>query len=202
MRVHDRDAHAFLVFESFESGFARIARGGDENKEIIVELALLFERRSACREEAGKALQGHVFERARGAVPQLEHVRVGVEGGDGTDVLVVEVLSVRLRHEIFDCFGIQIDIERLVDARCALGVRHIRERRDLAKREARQVFGHVEPASVGQPVDDGFGEGDGGVAESAGVDVAILVHLSSPSVLVKSRFSIVCAMTGQCTQRS
>ena len=67
--VHDADGHAVHVAEALERGFARVSRGGYQDEEVVVELALLAQLGGACGEETRQALQRHVLERARGAVP-------------------------------------------------------------------------------------------------------------------------------------
>ena len=76
--VHDADGHALGVAEALERRLAGVARRGHEDHEVVVELALLAQLRGARREELRQALQRHVLERARGAVPQLQHVGVAV----------------------------------------------------------------------------------------------------------------------------
>ena len=99
------DAHVLGVLEAFKRGLARVARSCHQDEEVVVKLPALAERLGACREEAGQALQCHVFERARGAMPQLEHVGILIERSDRADALVVELVAVSALHERLDALG-------------------------------------------------------------------------------------------------
>ncbi len=161
------------VAEALERGLARVARRGHEDEEVVVELSLLAQLSGACGEESRQALQRHVLERARGAVPQLQHVGVGRKRRDRADALVVEVVAVGLGHERFDGLGGQVDVERPVDTRRALGVGQLRQRRDVLQGELRDALGHVQPAARRQPVDDGFRERDGPGSSAPRIDVEV-----------------------------
>ena len=72
--VHYGNLNAVLVLEALKCGFAGIARGGHQDKEGVVQFALLAQLSGACAEEIGQALQRHVLECASGAMPQLQHM--------------------------------------------------------------------------------------------------------------------------------
>ena len=107
-------------------------------------------------------------------MPQLEDVRIVIQRGDGADGVVIEVVAVGAGHQAVDLIVGKVDGEGLVDGRCALGVGQLGEGRDLLKGERGDVLGHIEAATLGQAVYDGLGEGNGGLAAAARVDVEVL----------------------------
>ena len=173
------DAHVLGVLEAFERGLTRVARSCHQDEEVVVELPALAKRLGACREEAGQALQCHVLERARGAMPQLEHVGVLIERGDRADALVVKLVAVSALHERFDALGRQVDAEGAVNRGSALGVGHLRQAANLVDRKCRHVSGDVEAASMCQAVNDRLREGDGVAHEAACVGIEVLVYACS-----------------------
>ena len=85
------------VGEALERGLAGVAGGGDEDQVVVSSSsprgALALDR---LREEERQALQRHVLERARRAVPQLEDPRAGDDLLDRRDALVVPLGAVGL----------------------------------------------------------------------------------------------------------
>ena len=59
----------------------------------------------------------------------------------------------------------------------ALRIGKVGQRQDVFQGERGNAFGHVQPASLRQPVDDGFREGDRTVCAPARVDVEVLSHV-------------------------
>ena len=171
------DAHPFGVLEPFQCGLARVARSGHQDEELVIKLAALAQCLRARGKEPWQALQGHVLERAGGAVPQLQHVGLRVERREGADALVVEVLPIGLRHEGVHDLVRQVDVERPVYAGGALRIGKVGQRQDVFQGERGNALGHVQPASLRQPVDDGFREGDRTVCAPARVDVEVLSHV-------------------------
>ena len=164
------------VAEAFEGGLAGVSRRCHQDKEVVVELALLAQLGCRCAEEARQALQRHVLEGAGGAVPQLEDVGVGIKGGDGADALVVEVVAIGLGHQLVDHLGGKIDAEGLVDTRGALRIGQLSQLADLVERKLGDMLRNVQSAAICQAVDNGFGEFNGLVDASSRIDIAILLH--------------------------
>ena len=164
------------VAEAFEGGLAGVSRRCHQDKEIVVELALLAQLGCRCAEEARQALQRHVLEGAGGAVPQLKDMGVGIKGGDGADALVVEVVAIGLCHKlVYDLSG-KVDAEGLVDACGALRIGQLSQLADLIERQLGDMLRNVQSAAICQAVDNGLGEFNGLVDASARIDIAILLH--------------------------
>ena len=140
-------------------------------EEVVFELAALLLALDGLAEEQRHALERHVLERARGAVPQLEHVHAGDDLDDRRDALVVPLRAVRLLHEGVDALGGQVDAEAREDRGRAAPVGHLGEREDLRQRELRQRLGHVQAAAGGDALHDDVGVGGSRGVEAAGVSV-------------------------------
>ena len=70
-RVEDDHLRVLTVCEAVEGSLAGVAARGHEDEEVVRDLAALLPALHGLREEQGHALERNVFERARGAVPQL-----------------------------------------------------------------------------------------------------------------------------------
>ena len=123
--IHDRDLNAVLVLEALECGLARIARGGNENEEHMIDHAFFTELPGALAEEVRQALKRHIFEGARRSMPKLEHVGLLIERRDRTDVFGIESSPVGRLHQVLNRLIVKIGIECLVDLRSALRIRKI-----------------------------------------------------------------------------
>ena len=189
--VQHAHAHMVDVLEALERGLARIAGRRDEDHEVVVDPAFVMLLFDACREEARQALQRHVLERAGGAVPQLEHVRVGVERGDRADLGRVEVVAVDLFHEAVDNIVGKVDLERAVHVRGALGVGHPRQRQDLVHRHLGDGLGNVQSSARREAVDHGFGECGGLGRLAPRVDIQIGGHPCSrrPMFIIHQQYT-------------
>ena len=133
------------------------------------------------------ALERHVLEGERGAVPELEHETPRRDLAHRRDRRVVEVVAVRRGRDLARARGLHVELEGLVHARRALVIGQRRQPDDLVDGEARQPLGHEEPAARRDALEDGLGERARPVDEPTGVVIGdhgprILPHrLVSPS---------------------
>ena len=74
VRVVDADPGVGAIGEAVERRHAGVAAGRDQDEEVQVGRALGVRLLQRLAEVERHALQGHVLERQRGAVPELEHV--------------------------------------------------------------------------------------------------------------------------------
>ena len=156
----------------------------------VVELAAFAQLCGADAEEARQALQRHVLEGARRAVPQFEHVDVVAKRGDGADGLVVELAAVRLGCNLLELLVGQVDLESAVDPRSAFRIGELGEGADLVERQLGHALGNVQSAACSQAVDDGLGERDRTLGCSAGVDVTVVSHSRPPCLKIPMHTSI------------
>ncbi len=96
-----------------------------------------------------QALECHILEGARGAMPQLEDVSALVEGGDGADGRVVEVPAIGTAHELVDGAVGKVDVERLVHCRGPFGIGQRCQGGDLLDGHGGQLLGDVQSAACG-----------------------------------------------------
>ena len=133
--VEDDDLGESAVGEAFERGLAGVAAGRDEDQVVVLGPSAGAKLGDRLREEQRHALQRDVLERARGPVPQLEHVHLRRDLDHRRDPLVVPLLAVRLLHERIDALAADVDPEAVEDRRGAAPVRHLGEGDDLGQGE-------------------------------------------------------------------
>ena len=176
--VHYGNLDAVLIAEPFQCCLAGVAGGCHQDKECVVQLALLAKLGCACAEEMRQALKGHVLEGACRAMPELKHVGVRIERGNRANSLIVEPVAIRCFHELID-FGIgQIDAKRTINEGCALGVGELRQGKNAVQAKLGKRFRDEKTAAFGEPFNDGFGKGDRSRTPSARVNIAIGSHES------------------------
>ena len=143
--IEDGDADARGIGESGESRLAGVAGGGGHDHDLLVSGAVV---RARAGHEAGQHLEGDVFEGARGAVPQLEHVRghaVGVgrrEALHGRDFGIGESLLICLGDARRDLFGGVVGQQSGEHLAGQVEIAHLREagERDL---RAAELIAHI-----------------------------------------------------------
>jgi hypothetical protein len=129
------DTGVLPVREPLERRLSRVARGRHEHEVVVELLAGGQPHRYGLREEQRHALQGHVLEGARRAVPQLQHVHPRLDLDERSDRRVVEVLAVRPLHQRLDLLRVHVHAEVRVDSRRAARVGQVRHRYDLTDGE-------------------------------------------------------------------
>ena len=132
--VVDADAGVGAIGEAVERRLARVARGRDQDEEVEVGRARGVRLLERLAEEERHALQRHVLEGQRGAVPELEHVTPRGDLADRGDLGYVEVRAVGLRRDLARLLGGDVEAEGLVDRRRPLRGRARRPARRSAPR--------------------------------------------------------------------
>ena len=169
--VVDADARVGAIGEAVERRHAGVAAGRDQDEEVQVGRALGVRLLERLAEVERHALQGHVLEGQRGAVPELEHVTPRGHLAHRGDLGHVEVRAVGPRRDLARPGGGDVEAEGLVHRRRPRVVRHVRERHDLLDGEPRQPLGDEEAASGRDALEDGLGERARRVDGAAGVQV-------------------------------
>jgi len=143
--VEDGDAGVRPVGEPLEGRLSRVPRGGHEDEVVIEHFAGAAAHRDRLREEQRHALERHVLESARRAVPELENVHVSADLDDWGDPFVVERCPVSGFHERVDLLRMHVDGERLVDAGGTSRVRKARQREISSSESAGTRSGTYRP---------------------------------------------------------
>ena len=172
VRIVDADPRVGAIGEAVERRNAGVAAGRDQDEEVEVGRALDVRLLQRLAEVERHALQRHVLERERGAVPELEHVQPRRHVADRGDLGIVEVGAVGPRRDRARLVGGHVQSERLVHGRRARVVRHIRQRHDLLHREAWQPLGDEQAAARGDALEDRLRERARPVDGAACVEVA------------------------------
>ena len=171
--VEDDDRDMVAVFEAFQRGLARVARCGHGDEVVVAGAACCALLVDACAKEDGQALQGHVLEGARGAVPQLEHVgAVLSHGHNRCNSRRVKVIGIDDVKELVYLLAGKVDAKELVDRGGLLLVGQFAQRRDLVERHGGDSLWDKETAAGRDSLDDGLGELKRVCDDAAGVDVA------------------------------
>ena len=124
-------------------------------------------------------------------MPQLDDMRAVVDGGDGADLVGVEVVAVRFAHQVCDLVVGDVDVEGAVDGCRALGVGQIGKREDLLERHRGDFLGDENAASRGKAAHHGGGERNGLAAFAARVDVAVLAERAGAVDMVRHGLSFL-----------
>ena len=137
------------VGKALQCGFARVTARRDGDEIVVGRAARGTELVDACREEHRQALERHVLERARGAVPQLKHVHAVGNLLDGGDFGRVEVVGVDGAHEGLELLVGEVHAEAAVDCSRAMRVGKLAQRDNLVERHRGNHLGD-EQASTGR----------------------------------------------------
>ena len=100
VRVVDADPGVGAIGEAVERRHAGVAAGRDQDEEVEVGRALGVRLLQRLAEVERHALQRHVLEGQRGAVPELEHVTPRGHVADRGDLGIVEVGAVGPRRDL------------------------------------------------------------------------------------------------------
>jgi len=166
------DLRVGAIGEAVERRHAGVARGRDQDEEVEAGRAARLRLLERLAEEQRHALQRHVLEGERGAVPQLEHEAPRGGFAHRGDARVVEVVAVGRGGDLARSGWGDVEAEGLVDPRRALAVRQRRQPDDVLDLEPRQPLGHEQAAARGDALQDGLGERARAVAETPGVQIA------------------------------
>jgi hypothetical protein len=134
-RVEDDDAGVGPVGEAVERRLAGVARGCYEDEEVLGERAGGLLGGDRFGEEERHALQRHVLERARRAVPELEHVRTCDDLGHRCDARVGPLVAVRGLHELRHALRCHVHAEAHEEVRRPLPVGERGVGEDLLERQ-------------------------------------------------------------------
>ena len=122
-------------------------------------------------EEERHALQRHVLERQRRAVPELEHEAAFAEILHGSYLGVSEVGAVGGGADAMDVGGAYVQAEGLVDQRRPLRIGKRGHDVQLGRAHLRQLPRHEQPAAGRDALQDDLREGPRAVDQSSGVRV-------------------------------
>ena len=157
--VVDADAGVGAIGEAVERRHAGVAAGRHQDEEVEVGGALGVRLLERLAEVQRHALQRHVLEGQRGAVPELEHVTPRSHLAHRGDLGVVEVGAVGPRRDLARLRGGDVEAEGLVDRRRPRVVRQRPPaRRSRSTLNRGQPLGHEQAAARGDALEDRLGE--------------------------------------------
>ena len=148
-RVKDHDLDAVGVLKALERGLARVAAGRDEDEHLFADAAQV----APLAQQIGQEGERHVFEGARRAVEQLEHIQPGVHAHEGRGIPFFK-LSVRLFAGSLQFVEVVI-VQKFMQYRGrALGVAHRHHRLQLLRSDLRKALRHEQAAVFGDALRD------------------------------------------------
>ena len=159
------------VGEAVERRHAGVAAGRHQDEEVEVGDALGVGHLQRLAEVQGHALQRHVLERQRRAVPELEDVTPRGHVAHRGDLGMVEVGAVGPGRDLAGAGGGDIEAKRLVHGRSASVVGNVGQRDHLVDRERREPLGHEQAAAGSDPLEDRLRERAWPVDGAPGVQV-------------------------------
>ena len=153
--VEHHDAGALGIRKALERRLARIARGCNEDEDRV----LLPRLCARCTHQLRQELQRHVLERARRAVPQLEHLEIA-DRTHGRTPHIVKRMPIGAADAALQLLLRIVRQIEAKDAHGALLIGEIAERLDLGERHLRERGGHEESTVRGKPHEDCLRRGD------------------------------------------
>lgn len=154
--IKDDDFRAGHIGETFQGGFARIARRGRQDDDTPFFPGLFPGPRHQVRQD----LQGHVLESHGRAVPQFQDIRVFGHLVQHDGFLAELFFTVGGQGAFHQLFPAIVRQEPLQDLDGRHGIRLAVHGQDFFQRKLGETLGHEQAPVRGQAVADGMGRGN------------------------------------------